>query len=289
MPVKFPVPYQAVILAAGRGSRLAEHTQELPKALLPIGPRSLSDSVETNFLRRQVEILDALGVSDIVIVVGILRDRIEAAARTWPVQVRLVTNPTVDSSDSGSLHSFQFAIESKHGVLDGSRQTLLMDGDIVYDRRALQRLLDSPAENALLLARNHGGDTEEVCVYGTEDQPRFLGKGLTPTLVGEAPCLGEATGIVKFAPHDHALVRELTRWFVGDPTAPAGSRAHLGYSPAKAATEHEELTQRLMHLGRMQCVSFGQELAFMECDNAAEYAKVRDEFYPALLRAEASQ
>ena len=40
-------PYQAVILAAGRGSRLHEHTHEIPKALLPIGPRALNDKTKT--------------------------------------------------------------------------------------------------------------------------------------------------------------------------------------------------------------------------------------------------
>ena len=33
-------PYQAVILAAGRGSRLSQETDARPKALLPIGPRA---------------------------------------------------------------------------------------------------------------------------------------------------------------------------------------------------------------------------------------------------------
>ena len=47
--------YQAVILAAGRGSRLGDRTKEIPKALLPIGPRSLTDKTETTFLRRQSE------------------------------------------------------------------------------------------------------------------------------------------------------------------------------------------------------------------------------------------
>ena len=52
------------------------------------------------------------------------------------------------------------------------------------------------------------------------------------------------------------------------------------------ATEHEELTQRFMRYGRMSCVRFGQELPFMECDDAREYARVRESFYPELLAME---
>jgi hypothetical protein len=172
-------------------------------------------------------------------------------------------------------------------VLDGTRQTLLLDGDIVYDARVLQTLLDAPAHSSALVARRHeDGDDEQVLVYGTEAAPRFLGKGLGPALVGGAPCLGEATGIVKLAPEDHALARAAIDWMLGDPDAPTGTRRHNGYGPARRATEHEELTQRLMLLGRMRCVCFEPALPFMECDDAAEYRTLRETFYPDLLRRE---
>lgn len=282
------LPYQAVILAAGRGSRLAEHTREMPKALLPIGPRTLTDRTETNFLRRQCELLRAAGVHDIVIVVGTLRDMIIEDVARWDVPVKLVVNPTPDMGTSGSLHSFQFAARSPHRVLDGEKQTLLMDADIVYHRDVLQLFLDAPAVSSLQVCARVSGDSEEVRVYGSAERPRFLGKGLSPALVCGEPCLGEATGIVKFAPEDHALVRETIDWFVGDPDAPEGSNKRKGYGPAKAATEHEELTQRFMRYGRMRAVCFGDEVPFMECDDAREYAKVRQSFYPQVLQLEAS-
>lgn len=282
-------PYQAVILCAGRGSRLRERTQEVPKALLPIGPRSLADSTETCFLRRQIELLTELGVKQVVVVVGSLKEMIVDAVQRWELPVQLVVNPTPDMGTSGSLHSFQFAVRSPHGVLDGRMQTLLMDADIVYHRTALQKLLDAPAHSSLLVCDRYSGDTEEVLCFGTPERPRFLGKGLTPALVGGEPCLGEATGIVKFAPEDHALARETIDWMVGDPDAVEGSARHRGYGPARQATEHEELTQRFMRYGRMRCVRFGEEIPFMECDDAKDYAKLRESFYPRLLKIEAAE
>lgn len=281
-------PYQAVILAAGRGSRLHEHTHEIPKALLPIGPRALNDKTETNFLRRQVELLQSLGVGQIVIVVGCLKEQIIDAVKQWDVKVQLVVNPTPDIGTSGSLHSFQFAVRAGIGVLDGRKQTLLHDADIVYHRDALKRLIDAPEESALLVCNRYTDDSEEVLAFGTDDRPRFLGKGLTPALVCGEPCLGEATGIVKFAPKDHALARETIDWMLGDPDAPEGSLRRRGYGPARAATEHEELTQRFMRYGRVRCVRFGEEIPFMECDDAREYRKVRESFYPRLLQLEAT-
>jgi choline kinase len=280
-------PYQAVILAAGRGSRLREHTTEMPKALLPIGPRSLDDATETNFLRRQIEVLRELGVAQVVVVIGSRKEMIIEAVRDWNLKVELVVNPTPDIGTSGSLHSFQFAMRSQCGVLDGRLQTLLMDADIVYHRDALARLLEAPEQSSLLVCDRYSNDGEEVLVYGTLEQPRFLGKALTPSLVTDAPCLGEATGIVKFAPADHGLARETIDWMTGDPDAPEGSARRRGYGPAGRATEHEELTQRFMRYRRMRCVRFGEEIPFMECDDAREYEKLRQTFYPGLLALEA--
>jgi choline kinase len=280
-------PYQAVILCAGRGSRLRERTQEVPKALLPIGPRSLTDATETCFLRRQVELLTDLGVKQIVVVVGSLKEMVIDAVARWQLPVQLVVNPTPDMGTSGSLHSFQYAVRSPYGVLDGRMQTLLMDGDIVYHRDALTRLLDAPEASALLVCDRFSGDNEEVLAFGKVDAPRFLAKGLTANLVGGEPCLGEATGIVKFAPGDHALARETIDWMVGDPDAAEGTARHRGYSPARQATEHEELTQRFMRYRRMACVRFGEEVPFMECDDARDYARLRETFYPRLLKLEA--
>jgi choline kinase len=280
-------PHQAVILAAGRGSRLVEHTRELPKALLPIGPRSLVDKTPTSFLRRQVEILRELGVREIVVVVGCLRELILEEAKHWGVPLRFVVNPTEDMGTSGSLHSFQYAARSGEGVLRGDKQTLLMDGDIVYHRGALRRLLESPEQSSLLVSSVHDGDDEEVLVYGSLEHPRFLGKGLTPTLVANEPCLGEAVGIVKFAPRDHALAVESMDWMLGDPSAAAGSGRERGFGPARRATEHEELTQRFMRYRKMRAVSIGVDLPFMECDDAREYKRVREQFYPRLLELEA--
>lgn len=278
--------YQAVILAAGRGSRLASHTREMPKALLPIGPRSLSDHTETCFLRRQVELLHAHGVRDIVVVVGCLKEQITAAAKHWDVPLRFVVNDTPDMGTSGSLHSVQFAVRAGLGVLNGERQTLLMDADIVYHRYVLRQILTADAASSLLVSTNHRGDDEEVLAYGSADHPRFLGKGLTPELVAGEPCLGEAVGIVKFAPEDHALARAAMDWMLGDPSAPEGTGKHKGFGPARRGTEHEELTQRFMRYRKMRAVLLPSELPFMECDDAAEYKRLRETFYPQLLELE---
>ena len=281
-------PYQAVILAAGRGSRLSDQTDARPKALLPIGPRSLDDTTEISFLRRQVELLAASGVEQVVVVVGYLREVIAEEIASWVGSVELVINTSEDIRTSGSLHSFQHAIRAPHGVLDGSWQTLLMDADIVYHRDVLSRLLAAPEASTVLVCDRYRTSAEEVLVYGTAKRPRYLGKGLAPELVESAPCLGEATGIVKFAPCDHTLVRQTIDWLLGNPDACEDSPEYLGFGPARRATEHEELTDRLIRSGRMQALTFsGEELPFLEVDTVEEYRILRTELYPCLLAMEA--
>ena len=282
-------PFQAVILAAGRGSRLTQETDARPKALLPIGPRAEDDPAETSFLQRQVELLQLLGVEQVVVVIGYLRKLMEAEIRRWAPSVQLVVNPTAQIETSGSLHSFQFAARSPYGVLDGRHQTLLMDADIVYHRDVLRRILQGPEVSTVLVCDRHQASNEEVLVYGTAERPLFMGKGLTSELVAGAPCLGEATGIVKLAPQDHALARHTMAWLLGDPDAPAGSLERKGFGPARRATEHEELTERFMRGGRMRALAFAaEELPFLEVDTADEYRALRTEFYPSLLAMEAA-
>lgn len=279
---------QAVILAAGRGSRLGNRTGEIPKAMLPLGPRSTKDPTETCFLRRQIEVLKAAGVGQVVVVVGYLRDAILHGLEDWKLGVEVVVNPTPEIQTSGSLHSLQFAVNSPYGIMSGKEDTLFMDADIVYDRRVLTKLLDpKDSGSSLLVCGKIEQDSEEVLVHGTAERPRFLAKGLSEELCGGAPCLGEAVGIVKMAAADHALARKTIDWLLGDPRAPEGTPRFKGFGPARRATEHEELTQRFMHYGKMHAVLFGTELAFMEVDAEHEYEECTKNMYPRLIEEEA--
>ena len=57
---------KAVLLAAGRGSRLK--ADELPKPLWEIGPKGHEDATPVSLLERQIHCLHAVGVTDIAVV-----------------------------------------------------------------------------------------------------------------------------------------------------------------------------------------------------------------------------
>ena len=60
---------KAVILAGGKGTRLAAHTQSIPKAMVRIGDRPI--------LEHQVRLLKRYGIQDIILITGHLSSVIE--------------------------------------------------------------------------------------------------------------------------------------------------------------------------------------------------------------------
>ncbi|MFI5232994.1 MAG: NTP transferase domain-containing protein [Gemmatimonadales bacterium] len=125
---------RAVILVAGRGTRLRA-TTEMPKCLLAPGGTALID--------RYVTQLDSLGVAATV-VVGFRGDAVsrrltELAPRHAPT---VVTN---SDYELGSILSLARGLDGFTGDL------LLMDGDVLFDPELLRRLVRAPHGNALLV------------------------------------------------------------------------------------------------------------------------------------------
>ena len=76
---------KAVVLAGGRGARLAPYTSVLPKPLMPIGDRSILELVLGQ--------LAACGITDVTLCVGYLSHLIEAVLRDRGAHVLATLNP----------------------------------------------------------------------------------------------------------------------------------------------------------------------------------------------------
>lgn len=122
----------AVILAAGRGTRMGRLTARAPKACLRLDGRRLIDW--------QLAALDCAGVDRISVVTGHA-----AAALTVPAPVRAVFNPQWASS--GPIASFCC------GVPETPDDLLLVYGDGVFHPRLAQVLCASRADIAITVDR----------------------------------------------------------------------------------------------------------------------------------------
>src|SRR5215467_11115483 len=172
---------RALILAAGRGRRMGIGVP--PKALLRFGDKSL--------LARHLDILDACGVRQVAITIGYrapdLRNEVARLERSG--SVALIENL---SFRDGSIVSLW------HGrdVLRSGAPILLMDGDVLYDRRLVMRLLDSPHENVFLLDRaiEPGEEPVKLCI----DNDRIVDFHKRPQIGHQWQ--GESVDFFRFSP-----------------------------------------------------------------------------------------
>jgi len=106
---------KAVVLAGGKGTRLAPYTSVLPKPLMPIGDRSILEVVINQFA--------GCGITDVTLCVGHLSHLIEAVLDNRPddgVEIKFVREP----------HALGTAAPLR--MVDGLDQTFIaMNGDVL--------------------------------------------------------------------------------------------------------------------------------------------------------------
>lgn len=120
---------KALILAAGRGSRMGELTEEQPKAMVPLAGKRLCDW--------QITALRAAGISDIALVTGYRAHLFEA----FPVTC--FYNP--EWQHSNMVRSMIYADSWL-----SSDATILSYSDIFYQKEAVQTLADSRHDISVL-------------------------------------------------------------------------------------------------------------------------------------------
>ncbi len=190
---------ETVLLAAGEARRLRPLTAETPKCLLEI-----VDGV--TILDLTLENLRWAGLTELVVVTGFCADRLrQHLTRRYPdVSVHWIHNARYASTNNA--YSLWLAREAVHGSF------LLLDADIIFDRRIVAMLMGIKHADALAV-RTAGHWTEEDMKVVVDEQGwvRAISKQVRP---GEAT--GESIGIEKFsAEFASALFDELSRRMKG--------------------------------------------------------------------------
>jgi 2-aminoethylphosphonate-pyruvate transaminase len=178
----------AVILAAGMGARLRWRGKLAPKGIMCLGEKSI---VEESILR-----LVAVGIERIVIVTGHLAEQYEPLRDRYPQTIELVHNPHF--ADSGSMYSLYCA---RHCV---DEDFLLLESDLVYERRALLTCLEHPGDNVLLLAGL--SNTSDECFVETRGGCLVAIAKNRESLGVEVP--GEMVGICRISRSLYAVMLE---------------------------------------------------------------------------------
>lgn len=141
---------QAVILAAGIGSRLKGRLNDRPKGFIKLGERAI---IEESIVK-----LIHANITDIVIVTGYCQEFYERLSEKFAV-IRTIWNP--DFTRSGSMRSL--CVASRYINSD----FLLLESDLIYEYDALQILQNSPLDSCILLSgETRSGDEVYVGISG---------------------------------------------------------------------------------------------------------------------------
>jgi choline kinase len=153
---------KAIILSAGKGSRLLPLTAERPKCLIDLSGKSLLDW--------QLDALQGAGIADIAVVTG-FRDDLVAEVAAARRGVRTLFNPFYHVADN--LGSVWMA----RGEFD--RDTLLLNGDTLISPRLLERVLGADTGPiAVTVDEKESYDSDDMKVMHEGDRLLRIGKSL---------------------------------------------------------------------------------------------------------------
>jgi choline kinase len=192
---------KAVLLAAGVGRRLGEGADHPPKCLLRFGGETL--------LARHVAILRHLGIRGLVVATGYKAALVEAelaqAGALGPGGfATCVLNPDFREGSVVSLWAVRDA-------LAGGDDILLMDADVLYDHRLMERLVRSSHANCFLLDRDLEAGDEPVKLCVKEGRIVDFHK----TVRNAYDYCGESVGFFRFSPAIARRLAERTEDYVG--------------------------------------------------------------------------
>ena len=192
---------RAIILSAGRGTRLLPLTSDIPKCLLPVrGDQSL--------LEVQLQTLAACGVRDVTVVTGFGADKLNARLLARPVRGMRVTtlrNPVYEVADN--LISCWLARSEMRGDF------LLLNGDTLFEPALLERVLASrPAPVVLAADHKPEYDDDDMKIHVQRGRLLAVGKTLPAEIAN-----GESIGLMLFRGDGPKLFREGLERAVQDP------------------------------------------------------------------------
>ncbi|NNG28264.1 MAG: NTP transferase domain-containing protein, partial [Ignavibacteriaceae bacterium] len=168
---------QAVILAAGVGSRLRGTVDDRPKGFLQFGNKSIIEESIAKLIR--------IGITRIVVVTGYHSEYYEKLKKKYPF---LVTIKNQDFDKTGSMYSLFTAKE----LIDSD--FLLLESDLIYEHNALQVIQNSSFNNCILLSGSTNSGDE---VYVGTKENRIINLSKNPDRIKNIG--GELVGISKIS------------------------------------------------------------------------------------------
>ena len=148
---------KTIILAAGVSARLRPLTDNTPKCLLKIGGKTI--------LERTIDSLLSFNLDDIIIVTGYLQEQIKNfISQKFPgLKVSYIYNELYNTTNN--IYSLWLTKD-----LVFNNDMLMMDSDILFEKKILELLINSEYPNCLALRTDHQLGDEEIKVKLSDDK-----------------------------------------------------------------------------------------------------------------------
>jgi len=242
---------KALIIAAGLGSRLKKHTENLPKCMLDFGGKTL--------LQRQLDSYKKNGIKDISLIRGYKKEKINYKG------IKYFEN--TDYKNNNILNSIFYAEK----VINGN--IIISYSDILFDSSVVERTLDTDHDISVVVdidwrgyyvgRKDHPISEAENVIFNSNNEVEKIGKINT----GNEEVHGEFIGMIKlsnrgteiFKEHFHRLKK--IYWNKPFQRAKTFQKAYL-----------TDFIQELVDIGiKVHCVII--ESGWKEIDTVEDYKK----------------
>ena len=183
---------KALIIAAGLGSRLKKHTENLPKCMLDFGGKTL--------LQRQLDAYKKCGVKDISLIRGYKKEKINYKG------IKYFEN--TDYKNNNILNSIFYAEKIINGNIINSYS------DILFDSSVVERTLDSDHDISVVVdidwrgyfvgRKDHPISEAENVIFNSNNEVEKIGKINT----GKEEVHGEFIGMIKLSDRGTEIFKE---------------------------------------------------------------------------------
>ena len=147
---------QALMLAAGSGSRLGKYTKDHTKCMVKVGGKTL--------LERTIDALRLAGIKKFVIVVGYEGEKlVKYINESFPdMEFKIVNNP--DYAETNNIYSLYLAKD-----LLVEDDTVMIESDLIYDTHLIKDMVDCKDENLIAVAKYRQWMDGTVTLIDNED------------------------------------------------------------------------------------------------------------------------
>tara|TARA_B100000963_G_scaffold143815_1_gene125283 strand:+ start:1700 stop:2836 length:1137 start_codon:yes stop_codon:yes gene_type:complete len=183
---------KALIIAAGLGSRLKKHTENLPKCMLDFGGKTL--------LQRQLEAYNKNNIKDISLIRGYKKEKINYKG------LRYFENK--DYKNNNILNSIFYAEEIINGNI------IISYSDILFDPTVVQRTMESNHDISVVVdidwrgyyvgRKDHPISEAENVIFNSNNEVEKIGKINT----GNEEVHGEFIGMIKLSNRGAEIFKE---------------------------------------------------------------------------------